>query len=217
MVTIESTAALTANLLLIVVLKLCDIARAIDLEDIDSKWGFPPLNSDNRLFSSESLSLGPFAFIHSLNFVILFLTFSTLFRRFPGSWSSVLFPNENLVIVPNAENLLYLVSLIFVWSVWFLLPIFEVQDYASASKESEEIPDSLLKHFLWVSIITLALIINSSAWRFLAPIIRPYNSALDYAIAVLLSLPISLISLLIFAFVLASADGFLTQLNEEFN
>lgn len=136
-----NTLPLVVPLLFLVVLKLCDIAREINLEEIqgNAPWDVPLWSTYG--WGATLPNLGRFNFIHFTNFFLLLYAF-----------------NFTFISLESGDTRLML--LMFIVLVWVLLPIFEVKEYDNIPPQEEgEWPSSFNYHYLFVFIIIILYII----------------------------------------------------------
>lgn len=185
-----NTLPLVVPLLFLVVLKLCDIAREIDLKKTHGNAPWDVLMWSSYGWGARLPSLGRFNFIHFINFFLLLYAFH--------------FTYNNL----NSGNT-RLMLLVFIVLIWGLLPILEVQEYDDIPPEKDgDWPASFRHHFFYVLFLVFALIAIYT--------LRDFISDVNF----IPELVVSLVSVLAFWLTMlqlsaSGIEGFLSRLDDE--
>lgn len=145
--TMSDTSAMTtvAPLLFLVVMKIADVAREIDLSEIHGKESWTIRTP--WLTKMDSGNLGRFAYLHALNVVILEGTFLISAYTFQGNLIELI-----MTLSGNLELVLVSVVTLF---VWLMLPLLEVDEYSGLTGKQSEIPESVGYH---INLTTLTAI-----------------------------------------------------------
>lgn len=181
---------LVVPLLFLVVLKLCDIAREINLEKTqgNAPWDVPLWS--NYGWGASLPSLGRFNYIHFINYFLLLSAFYfTLASLESGTIRTML--------------------LVFILLIWALLPIFEVQEYDNIPpKVDGEWPSSFRHHYLYVFFVMLSILVIYG--------LRGFISNIDFipGFAAFL-VNIIVFPLIIFSLSASGIEGFLSRLDDE--
>lgn len=140
----QQHSAIILPLLFLVILKLCDVARGVDL------LGAPAGGSWAREERSDGAPLAsPFTMIHGINYISLMYVYLGVTDSYEGSFLIT-------ALTLNPESMYFYLGIIS-YFLWFFLPLFEVQDYQQVSKTSVfSLPYSLWIHF---TVVTLTPII----------------------------------------------------------
>lgn len=197
-------------LLLLVVLKLCDIAREIDLHNAPEggSWATSKKRDENAPFAS------PFTLIHGVNYLILVHLFVGISDSYQGKLLTDLF-------LSNPQDVYFYLAVVTLL-LWFFLPIFEVRDYQQVVKTSPfSIPYSLLFHFIIVGLSVIVIRVTEP-FRTILPhsegIVNSYISSLQILFTnPMLFISSVIIELLIGFLTIIGMLAFVGQLDDELN
>lgn len=144
-------------LIYLIVLKIADISREINLIQIQGNEGWviaSPISGFTPI-----AKLGRFTYLHALNYSILLGTLATIAYVFEGSvWE---------VLVHRTGPLLTGLLGAFTFLVWFCLPLFEVDEYGDIITEG--MPESMAHHTGSVTWTTIYLLTTIHIYNNLTP------------------------------------------------
>lgn len=191
-----------APLMFLVVLKIADVSREIELEEIYGKHSW---QIHGPFFSKLELGhFGRFPYLHSLSFVILYMVFIGAAYSYSGSLVQVLtkFQGDVTIVLLSGVTLM----------LWLTLPILEVNEYSTVTATTElNIPRSFATHVnnvIMVSVLSMLI-----SW--LLPKVWSGNpkewTILAYALALLAAVVLNLF------FITRAIEKYFQQLDKEFS
>lgn len=187
---IENQLSLFVPLLFLVILKLSDIAREVNLKEIQGNPPWDILIWSQWGWSATLPNLGRFNFIHAANF---YFAGYALFMVQP-------------MIEDGKIQAIFSISII---TVWILLPIFEVDEYDSIPPGADgEWPKSFRHHYTFTFLTALAILVPYRVDNILPPLLPYLPVALTYFLA--------LVKFALFILLSTHAiEGFLKRLDNE--
>lgn len=186
----ETSLSLFVPLIFLVILKLSDIAREVDLKETHGNPPWDVVIWSTYGWGATLPNLGRFNFIHTANFYFAAAAFF-------------------IVHTVSSNGLNKIIFLILIGVVWILLPIFEVDEYDSISPSAEgEWPESFRHHYLFTS-LTIVLILIPHRIGHIIPESLP---VLKWLLALFVAmLKVGLLLLI----TTHSIEGFLNRLDDE--
>lgn len=130
------TIPIVLPLIYLVVLKIGDISREIDLGEFEKQDGWR-ITSPVHGFTSFA-SLGHFVYLHTINVVILQFAFIS---------TAYLVEGDVLFVLINWEGpALHFILGMITFLLWLLLPLFEVDEYSTVDTNKNGVPKSFSRH-----------------------------------------------------------------------
>lgn len=170
--------ATVAPLMFLVVLKIADVSREMDLNEIQGteSWAYYDIFGNKQ----QPGALGPFSYLHCMCFVLLYLIFISAAYSFEGSLFRLVtkFEGDLLTAILAGTTVV----------LWALLPILEVDEYSSIElSDNQTTPKSVENHVAHVAGIAILSILIARFVTFVQNS-NPQNIMTQIASIILLAL-----------------------------
>lgn len=196
-------------LLFLVILKLCDVARSIDVKQIALLNGWKNDAGD----SHPGPELGVFSILHILNYLFLTVVFYGLLVLYDGSLLYTF-------LTANYQSIAVLLMVV-TFLIWLLLPILELSEYQQMAGFEGVFPFSLTIH-ISTTMITAGLCLVTAYFRPDSPKFE-YTGIIDLFLKIWQwevnnlgkSTGVYILSLVLFMWALASTGLYLKRVKRE--